>query len=405
MHMNLNKAIEDIQQGRMIILVDDEGRENEGDLVVAAEKATSEDINFMAKHARGIICLSLEPAQVDKLNISLMSQVVRSPIDPAFTVSIDAAKGITTGVSAADRATTIHAAISDDVTPEDVIVPGHVFPLRAKSGGVLRRAGHTEGSVDLMGIAQLKPAAVICEIMNDDGTMARMPDLELFAKKHNLRIVSIADIIGCRLQTEKLIKRVTSAHLPTKFRGNGDGLFELAIYANIIDGVEHVALVKGTISQTEPTLVRIHSECLTGDLLGSERCDCGPQYQRSLEMISNAGSGVLLYMRQEGRGIGLVNKIKAYHLQDTKGLDTVDANKALGFIPDLRDYGIGAQILHDIGVRKLKLLTNNPKKVVGLEAYGLEIVERIPIEINPTASNKYYLKTKRDRLGHMLELV
>lgn len=405
MDMSLRAAIEDIQQGKMIILVDDESRENEGDIVIAAEKVNPEDINFMAKEARGIICLALEPSQVDKLNLPLMSQVVRSPIDPAFTVSIDAACGVTTGVSAADRAVTVHAAISDDVIPGAIVVPGHVFPLRGRSGGVLRRAGHTEGSVDLARIARLKPAAVICEIMNDDGTMARMPDLELFAKKHGLRIVTIADIIRHRLQTEKLIRKVTSAHLPTKFRGSGDGLFELVIYENIVDGMEHVALVKGEVSQTEPALVRVHSECLTGDLLGSDRCDCGAQYQRSIEMISDAGSGVLLYMRQEGRGIGLTNKIKAYHLQDTKGLDTVDANKALGFIPDLRDYGIGAQILYDLGVRKIKLLTNNPKKVIGLEAYGLEIVERIPIEINPTASNKQYLRTKRDKLGHILELV
>ena len=404
MMRGLEPAISDIRQGKMIILVDDEGRENEGDLVVAAEKVTPEAINFMAKYARGIICLALAPEIVDRLHLSLMS-AEQSHIDPAFTVSIDAKRGVSTGVSASDRAITIKQAISDDSFPQDFRVPGHVFPLRAKTGGVLRRTGHTEGSIDLVKLAGFKPAAAICEIMNDDGTMARLPDLEKFASVHGLRIVSIADLIRHRLGSERLVRHLASAKLPSRFAGTGDGQFEIAVFENTVDGTQHLALIKGPLSSEKPVLVRVHSECLTGDLFGSERCDCGPQLHRSIEMISEKGNGVILYMHQEGRGIGLVNKIKAYHLQDTTGVDTVEANERLGFRPDLRDYGIGAQILLDLGIKKMCLMTNNPKKVVGLEGYGLEIVERIPIEITPSDRNRFYLKTKREKLGHLLELV
>jgi 3,4-dihydroxy 2-butanone 4-phosphate synthase/GTP cyclohydrolase II len=395
----IDEAIEDMAKGKMVILVDDEDRENEGDLCMAAEKVTPEAINFMAKYGRGLICLSLSPERIDELKLPMMTDENTSSFGTAFTVSIEAKRGVTTGISAADRATTILAAINPVSGPDDLARPGHVFPLRARPGGVLQRAGQTEGSVDLARLAGLYPAGVICEIMSDDGTMARMPELLEFAKKHNIRIVTIKDLIGYRIRTERFVHRVSTTKLPTEF-----GEFTVIAFSNEVDNNVHIALVKGEIKPEEDVLVRVHSECLTGDVFGSKRCDCGEQLHRAMEIINEQGSGVILYMRQEGRGIGLVNKLKAYELQD-KGLDTVEANIKLGFKPDLRDYGIGAQILVDLGVRKMRLMTNNPKKIVGLEGYGLKVVERVPVETNPHERNLVYLKTKKKKLGHMLSNV
>ncbi len=395
----IEEAIDELKQGRMIILVDDEDRENEGDLTIAAEKVTPEAINFMAKYGRGLICLALSAEIVDKLKLSLMVPNNESKFGTAFTVSIEARHGVTTGISAADRAHTILTAVADDAKPEDLVSPGHVFPLRAREGGVLVRAGQTEGSVDLARLAGLKPAAVICEIMNDDGTMARMPDLEKFAQKHGLKIVTIADLIAYRMRTERFVQKVAETIIPTPY-----GEFKATAFVNKIDGKEHIALTKGQITPDKAILVRMHSQCLTGDVFGSYRCDCGDQLKKSMEMIQKEGTGVLVYLSQEGRGIGLCNKIKAYALQD-KGYDTVEANEKLGFPPDLREYGIGAQILVELGVRKMRILTNNPKKIVGLQGFGLEVVERVPIEIPPRPENKHYLLTKCQKLGHIMDIL
>ncbi len=396
-------AIAEIAAGRMVILVDDEDRENEGDLCMAAECATPEAVNFMARFGRGLVCLALTEDRLRQLRLSMMvpDHDNNSPYGTAFTVSIEARQGVTTGISAADRATTIRSAIADDAKPQDLVRPGHVFPLRARDGGVLRRAGQTEGSVDLARLAGLKPAGVICEIMNDDGTMARMADLVGFARRHGLKIVTIADLIQYRLRNEKLVRRAAEAVLPTAIAGE----FRSYVYENDIDHVDHVALVKGEIRADDPVLVRVHSECLTGDAFGSLRCDCGEQLNAAMKMIEEEGRGVILYMRQEGRGIGLKNKIKAYALQDDEGLDTVQANERLGFPPDLRDYGVGAQILVDLGVRKMRLVTNNPGKRAGIEGYGLTIVERVPLEVKPNAKNLDYLRTKKEKLGHVLHLM
>ena len=393
------EAIEDIRNGKMVILVDDEDRENEGDLFMAAEFVTPEAVNFMAKHGRGLICLTLNEQLAEKINLHLMVNDNQSRFKTAFTVSIEARKGVTTGISAHDRATTIRTAIADHVKPDDIVSPGHIFPILARKGGVLVRTGQTEGSVDLARLAGLKPSGVICEIMKDDGTMARMPDLEIFAKEHGLKIVTIADLINFRMKTESFVRRAATATLPTAFGGD----FRFVVYENDVDDLKHVALVKGEIKPEDAVLVRVHSECMTGDVFGSMRCDCGDQLHTAMEMINEAGKGVIVYMHQEGRGIGLVNKVKAYDLQE-HGRDTVEANIELGFKEDLRDYGIGAQILVDLGVRKIRMLTNNPKKVVGLEGYGMTIVERIPIEIKPNEVNLRYLKTKKEKMGHILKI-
>ncbi|MBP6939089.1 MAG: bifunctional 3,4-dihydroxy-2-butanone-4-phosphate synthase/GTP cyclohydrolase II [Deltaproteobacteria bacterium] len=395
----VEEAIQELLQGRMIILVDDEDRENEGDLTMAAEFVSAGDINFMAKYGRGLVCLALDPGIADRLDLQPMVRDNTSKFGTGFTVSIEAKRGVTTGISAADRAVTIRTAIAPDTRPDDLARPGHVFPLRAKPGGTLVRTGQTEGSVDLCRMAGLRPGAVICEIMNDDGTMARRPQLEEFAVAHGLKICTIADIIAYRIKNETLVREVVRAKLPTEA-----GVFDLVGFDNDIDAKEHIAMVKGEITPDEPVLVRVHSECLTGDVFHSMRCDCGDQLHRAMEMIEEEGRGVIVYMRQEGRGIGLLNKVKAYHLQD-RGRDTVEANIELGFAPDLRDYGIGAQILLHLGVRKMRLMTNNPKKIIGLEGYGLEIVERVSIEIPPTVENQRYLKTKKDKMGHILEVV
>jgi 3,4-dihydroxy 2-butanone 4-phosphate synthase/GTP cyclohydrolase II len=394
----IQEVIQDIKAGKMVILVDDEDRENEGDLCMAAEAVTPEAINFMARHGRGLICLTLSPDLVDKLQLPMMVSDNQSPYGTGFTISIEARTGVSTGISAADRARTIEAAVAPDVKPYDIISPGHIFPLRARAGGVLVRLGQTEGSVDLARLAGCRTAGVICEIMNEDGTMSRMPDLEKFAAEHDLKIATIADLVAYRLREDILVHRAVEARVPTEHAGE----FRAVVYTNDVDNLEHVALVKGQIDPEKKVLVRVHSECLTGDVFGSARCDCGAQLHAAMRMIDQEGCGVLLYMRQEGRGIGLVNKLKAYNLQDVEGMDTVEANLHLGFKADLRDYGIGAQILRDLGVRKMSLLTNNPKKIIGLEGYGIEVVDRFPIEMAVSDENKSYLQCKRDRMGHLI---
>lgn len=395
----IKEVLEDIRAGKMIILVDDEDRENEGDLCMAAESVTPEAINFMATHGRGLICLTLSGDIVDQLQLPMMVRDNRSPFGTGFTISIEARTGVSTGISAADRARTVEAAVAPDATPHDIISPGHIFPLRAKDGGVLVRTGQTEGSIDLARLAGMRTAGVICEVMKDDGTMARMPDLEKFSLKHGIKIATIADLVAYRIRQDVLVHRAAVARIPTEHAHE----FKAIVYKNDVDHMEHMALIKGEIDPDKPILVRVHSECLTGDVFGSSRCDCGGQLFAAMRMIDQEGSGIVLYMRQEGRGIGLVNKIKAYKLQDEEGVDTVDANLRLGFKADLRDYGIGAQILRDLGVSKMRMLTNNPKKIVGLEGYGIEVIDRVPIEMEAGEENKGYLMCKRDRMGHLIQ--
>ncbi len=395
---NIAEAIEDIKAGKFIIIVDDENRENEGDIAIAADRVTPSAINFMAIHARGLICLPICGQRLDELRIPMMVQENTSPHRTAFTISIEAKNKISTGISAFDRAETIKTIISPTSGADDLVHPGHVFPIRAKDGGVLARAGHTEAIVDLARMAGLFSAGVICEIMNDDGSMARLPQLEVIANKHNLKIISISDLITYRRRYEKMVKKITEAKLPTNY-----GEFTVMAYKSSVDKTEHIAMVKGDVSGKEPVLVRVHSECLTGDVFRSLRCDCGEQFELAMQKINEEGRGVFLYMRQEGRGIGLHNKLKAYALQD-QGMDTVEANIALGFPADLRDYGIGAQILADIGLHNIKLLTNNPKKIVGLESYGLKVVETVPLLATPNSYNIRYLETKKNKLGHILDM-
>jgi 3,4-dihydroxy 2-butanone 4-phosphate synthase/GTP cyclohydrolase II len=395
----IEDALEDIRKGRMLIVVDDEDRENEGDIIMAAEFVSPESINFIARHARGLICVALEGERLDELRLGLMVQESTAKMGTPFTVSVDAVHGTTTGISAYDRALTVRALIDPETRPQDLARPGHIFPLRAARGGVLRRAGHTEAAVDLTRLAGVKRAGVLCEIMADDGSMARVPDLVEIAKRHKLKIITICDLIEYRRRMEKLVRRVAEASLPTRF-----GEFKLVAFEGTIDGSASIALVMGAPTGDAPILVRVHSQCVTGDVFGSLRCDCGDQLAEALKTIAREGTGVFLYIQQEGRGIGLVNKVRAYALQDS-GKDTVEANVELGFPADLRDYGIGAQILADLGLRKIRLLTNNPRKIIGLRAYGLEIVERIPIEIPPNKRNVHYLMAKRDKLGHIFTIL
>jgi len=396
---SIEEAIEQFRQGRMVIIVDDEDRENEGDLAIAAEKVTPAAINFMAKHGRGLVCLAMSEERCRALELPLMVEDNTSPFGTAFTISIEARGKITTGISAADRAATILTAIDPATRPEDLLRPGHVFPLRARKGGVLKRAGQTEASVDLAALAGLTPAGVICEIMNDDGTMARVPDLTEVARQHGLLMITVSDLISYRLRHETLVRRVASPQLPTVY-----GDFRIYAYRSDVTEEEHVALAMGDIQPETPTLVRVHSQCLTGDIFGSARCDCGVQLEQALQKIAAEGKGVLLYLLQEGRGIGLMNKLRAYELQE-QGHDTVEANERLGFRPDQRDYGVGAQILRDLGVRQMRLMTNNPSKYIALDGYGLEIVDRVPLEVPPTESSRAYLRAKREKLGHLLKLV
>jgi 3,4-dihydroxy 2-butanone 4-phosphate synthase/GTP cyclohydrolase II len=393
---SIEEAIEDIRRGKMVVVCDGEDRENEGDLVMAAQFATPEAVNFMAKEARGLICLALTPERCDELGLDLMAAKNESPLQTAFTITIEASEGISTGISAHDRAHTIQVAIDPHTRPEDLRQPGHVFPLKAKEGGVLERTGHTEASVDLARLAGLIPAGVICEVMNEDGTMARVPDLVPYCERHGVKLVTVADLIAYRRTTEKLVERIVATKLPTAF-----GEFNAVGYRSLVDDKHHVAMVKGEVAGAEDVLVRVHSECLTGDVFHSLRCDCGEQLESALAMIEREGQGVLLYLSQEGRGIGLLNKLRAYKLQE-EGLDTVDANLKLGMPADLRDYGIGAQILGDLGLSSIRILTNNPKKIIGMEGYGLSVTDQVPIESVPNPHNEEYLRAKRDRLGHTL---
>ncbi len=396
---SIEEALNDLKNGKMIIVVDDENRENEGDLLMLGEKVTPEAINFMAKFGRGLICMPITGEQTRRLNLKMMTDVNESSHETAFTESIEAREGVTTGISAHDRACTILKAIHPEATPADIVKPGHIFPLRAKDGGVLERAGHTEATVDLARLAGMNPAGVICEIMDEDGTMMRLPGLIDFAKKHGLKLITIVDLIKYRLHKEPFMRRIADAQLPTAY-----GNFTIVGYQNILDGKEHIALVHGKIDTAKPVLVRVHSECLTGDAFGSMKCECGDQLHTAMQMITKEGSGVIIYLRQEGRGIGLLNKIKAYHLQD-KGMDTVEANLALGFQPDLREYGIGAQMLYDLGVTRMKLITNNPKKIIALEGFGMTVLERVPIVTGIGDMNKNYMRTKKEKMGHMLDEV